>query len=212
MSVAATSAHDHDHEHGHEPPYLERLRNNRLGLWLFCFSELFLFGALLSARFYLWGADQRPELDQTLGLITTAILLVSSFFINRAETAIGYDDRKTFLNSLMVTFVLGLLFLIGVVGFEWGLFGIEIGGHQALKPTDGIWGAVFYGMTGLHAIHVVTGLVFILLVWHNGRKGHFSAKEHWGVEACAIYWHFVDVVWIIFYPALYLIGTGIAIH
>ena len=210
MSAAATSAHDHGH--GHEPPYLERLRNNRLGLWLFCFSELFLFGAFLSARFYLWGADQRPELDQTLGLITTGVLLVSSFFINRAETAIGHNDRKTFLNSLMVTFVLGLIFLIGVVGFEWGLFGIEIGGHQALKPTDGIWGAVFYGMTGMHAIHVITGLIFILIVWNNGRKGQFSAEEHWGVEACAIYWHYVDVIWIVFYPALYLIGTAVAIH
>jgi cytochrome c oxidase subunit III len=213
MSAVATSTTQaHDHDHGHEPPYIVRLRNNRLGLWLFCFSELFLFGALLSARFYLWGADSRPELDQTLGLITTGVLLISSFFINRAETAIGHNDRQTFLNSLMVTFVLGLIFLIGVVGFEWGLFGIAIGGHEPLKPTDGIWGAVFYGMTGMHAIHVLTGLIFILIVWNNGRKGHFSAEEHWGVEACAIYWHFVDVVWIIFYPALYLIGTAVVIH
>ena len=62
-------------------------------------------------------------------------------------------------------------------------------------------------MTGLHALHVFSGVVIILLIWNLGRNGHFSAERHWGVEACAIYWHFVDVVWVFFYPALYLIGT-----
>lgn len=188
--------HD-DHGHGHEPPYSVMLRANRLGLWLFCFSEIFLFGALLAARFYLWG-DTRPELDQTLGLITTSVLLVSSFFMARAETAIAHDDRKTFMRSLMVTAALGLAFLGGVVGLEWG-------GH--LRPTDGVYGAIFFGMTGIHAIHVLSGLIFIFIIWNNGRKGHYSAEQHWGVEACAVYWHYVDVAWVFFYPALYLIGT-----
>lgn len=207
MSAAVTGS-QHDHADHHELSYAHKLRNNRLGLWLFCFSEVFLFGALLAARFYLWG-DTRPDLDQALGLAATSILLISSFFINRAETAMSHGDQKTFLRGMMATFVLGLLFLIGVVGFEWGAFGIEIGGHAPLRPTDGVYGAVFYAMTGMHAIHVLTGLVFILIVWNNGRKGLYTAEKHWGVEACAIYWHFVDVVWIIFYPALYLIGTAV---
>jgi cytochrome c oxidase subunit 3 len=62
-------------------------------------------------------------------------------------------------------------------------------------------------MTGIHAIHVLSGVIFILIVWNNGRRGHYSAEEHWGVEACAIYWHYVDVAWVFFYPALYLIGS-----
>jgi cytochrome c oxidase subunit 3 len=66
---------------------------------------------------------------------------------------------------------------------------------------------VLCGMTGLHALHVSSGVVIILLVWNAGRNGRFSAERHWGVEATAIYWHFVDVVWVFFYPALYLIGT-----
>jgi cytochrome c oxidase subunit 3 len=178
--------------------YRFQLRNNRLGLWLFFISEIFLFGGLLVARFYLWG-NTRPNLDQRLGLAITSILLLSSFFMNRAETGIAHGDRRTFLESLFVTALLGVIFLMGVVGFEWG-------GH--IKPSDGAFGAVLYGMTGMHALHVLSGIVFILIVWNRGRKGDFSAERHWGVEACAIYWHYVDLVWVFFYPALYLIGNA----
>jgi cytochrome c oxidase subunit III len=179
--------------------YKVQVRANRLGLWLFFVSESFMFGGLLAARFYLWG-NTRPELDQVLGLIVTSILLLSSFFMNRAESAIAYDDRKTFLRSLLITAALGTLFLVGVVGFEWQ-------GH--LKPWDGVYGAVLFGMTGLHALHVFSGVIIILLVWNRGRQGGYSAERHWGVEACAIYWHFVDVIWVVFYPALYLIGLPV---
>jgi cytochrome c oxidase subunit 3 len=177
--------------------YRAHTKANRLGMWLFFVSEAFLFGGLLASRFYLWG-NTRPELDQTLGLIVTSILLLSSFFMNRAESAIAHDDRETFLSSLLITAALGTLFLIGVVGFEWQ-------GH--IKPWDGVFGAILFGMTGLHALHVLSGVVLILILWNLGRKGSFSAERHWGVEATAIYWHFVDVVWVFYYPALYLMGT-----
>jgi cytochrome c oxidase subunit 3 len=178
--------------------YRSQVKVNRLGMWLFFISESFMFGGLLASRFYLWGST-RPDLDQHLGLIVTSILLISSFFMNRAESAIAHDDRKTFLNSLLITAALGTAFLVGVVGFEWQ-------GH--IKPWDGVFGAVLFGMTGLHALHVLTGVIIILFVWNRGRKGGFSAERHWGVEATAIYWHFVDVIWVFFYPALYLIGTA----
>jgi cytochrome c oxidase subunit 3 len=171
-------------------------------MWLFFVSETFMFLGLLVSRFYLWG-DTRPDLDQGLGLLVTSVLLISSFFMYRAEAAIAHNDRPTFLNSLLITAVLGTAFLIGVVVFEWG-------GH--IRPTDGAFGAVLYGMTGMHAFHVLTGIIFILIIWNNGRKGHFSAERHWAVEACAIYWHYVDVVWIFFYPALYLMGTVVHGH
>lgn len=214
MSAVATSHHDHDHSQDHhEVPYALALRANRLGLWLFCFSEIFLFGGLFISRFALWG-NVRPELSQIVGLITTSVLLISSYFMVRAETAIAYNDRPKLLNSLLVTALLGTIFLLGVVVLEWNifgqeltLFGVEWFGH--LKPMDGAFGAIFFGMTGLHAIHVLSGIVFILIVWNNGRNGHYSAEQHWGVEACAVYWHYVDLVWVFFYPALYLIGTAV---
>ena len=194
---------DHVH-HEEEAPYSERVKRNRLGLWLFFFSEIFLFGALLAARFYLWG-DTRPDLDQTLGLIITIVLLLSSVAMALSEAAIGHDDRRNFIRGLVVTAFLGTLFLFGVVVLEWNIFGIE--GFGELKPTDGVYGAVFFAMTGFHALHVLTGVILILLVWNLGRKGSFSSEKHWGVEAAAIYWHYIDVVWIFFYPALYLVGS-----
>jgi cytochrome c oxidase subunit 3 len=217
--MSAITHEHHEEAHGHELPWSVQLKANRLGLWLFCFSEVFLFAALLVARFALWltedGAVARPELSQPIGLFATVVLLVSSFFVYRGETAMEHGDRKTFLNSYLMAAFLGTLFFIGVVFLEWNvlglnaeLFGIEIFGH--LKPTDGVWGAVFYAMTGMHSLHVLTGIIFLLVVWNNGRNGHYDDEKHWGVEACAIYWHYVDVVWVFFYPALYLMGHAVA--
>lgn len=176
----------------------EKVQINRLGLWLFFISEAFIFAGLLVTRFYLWG-NTRPDLDQSLGLLITLVLLLSSYFMNRAETAIAHGDRDTLQSNLLITAFLGLLFLTGVVVFEWQ-------GH--LKPMDGVFGAVFFGMTGMHALHVLSGVIVILIVWYKGYLGIYSADENWGVEACAIWWHYVDLVWVFFYPALYLIGEA----
>jgi cytochrome c oxidase subunit 3 len=184
------------HTSSHET-YAHRLGTNRLGLWLFFLSDSFVFGGLFVARFYLLG-NTRPELSQELGLIVTAVLLISSFFMNRAEVMIGKGNQKGFLTSTLITMLLGITFLIGVVGFEWQL--------AHFGPADGPQGAVFYMMTGMHALHVFTGVIFLWIIYMNGKKGLYTPERHWAVEACTNYWHFVDVVWIFFYPALYLIG------
>jgi cytochrome c oxidase subunit 3 len=64
----------------------------------------------------------------------------------------------------------------------------------------------------MHALHVFSGIILILINWNLARKGHYSADEHWGIEGAAIYWHYIDVVWVFFYPAIYLIGTPVSIH
>jgi cytochrome c oxidase subunit III len=74
-------------------------------------------------------------------------------------------------------------------------------------PADSIAGSIFYVMTGFHAFHVLTGVIFLFVVLRNGLRGRYSAEKHWAVEAAVVYWHFIDVVWFFFYPALYLIGT-----
>ena len=188
----------------HASSYETHLRSSRLGLWFFFISEVFLFGGLLAARFYLWDGH-RPELDQNIGLIVTVVLLISSWSMNMAETGMEYDDRRTLNLGMWSTFILGSIFLFGVMIFEWGLFPAIYEGH--LKPWDDPFGAVVFAMTGMHALHVLSGLIFIAVVWNLGRKGHYNSEQHWGVEACAIYWHYVDLVWIFFYPALYLVGT-----
>ena len=186
----------HTHHHA-DSAYENKLITNRIGLWLFILSDAFVFAALLVTRFYLLG-DTRPHLEQILGLIVTAILLISSFFMNRAEICISHGDRRGFLTSTLITMILGIVFLVGVVGFEWAL--------APFGPRDGAEGAVFYMMIGMHALHVLTGVIFLFIIYRNGLKGHYSAERHWAVEAAANYWHFVDLVWIFFYPALYLIG------
>lgn len=187
---------------GHTPghSYAYRIATHRLGLWLFIISDAFVFGGLLVARFYLLG-NQRPHLEQTLGLIVTSVLLVSSFFMNRAEVQISQGNRKGFAASLIITMLLGTAFLLGVVGVEWRT--------APFGPADGPQGAVFYMMTGMHAFHVLTGVILLGIVLRNGLRGKYTAERHWGVEAAANYWHFVDLVWIVFYPALYLIGLPI---
>jgi len=93
---------------------------------------------------------------------------------------------------------------------EWGLVKVQLPwqhGGIVLRPAGGVFGSVFFMMTGMHALHVLSGVIFIAVIWLKGRKGDFSPDSYWGVEACAIYWHFVDVVWVFFYPAIYLIGV-----
>ena len=175
---------------------------NRLGLWLFLVSDTFVFAGLMAMRINLLGLT-RPELNQFLGLGVTAVLLISSFFMNRGETLLHNGDRQGFLRNTALTFVLGLGFLLGVVLVEW-----PSASREGLTPSSGVAGAAFYMMTGMHAFHVFTGLILLVIVWMNGRRGLYDAKNY-PVEAAAVYWHFVDVVWIFFYPALYLIGTAV---
>jgi len=173
----------------------KRLSINQLGLWLFFLSESFLFAALATGRFYVAGTDRPEDLDQLLGLGITSILLVSSLTAYRAEVAIAHGDRKNFLRFLAATMLLGLVFVVGV-GFEWT--------SAEFSPSDP-FGTAFFSMTGLHALHVISGILMLGMVFYLGARGSFSEERHWGVEATIKYWHFVDVVWVFFYPILYLI-------
>lgn len=192
-----------------EHSYKYKTGTNRIGLWLFLLSDAFVFAGLLVMRSNLLGLTRPHQLDQNLGLAVTAVLLVSSFFMNRGETAMSYGDVKGFMNNTLITFILGLGFFLGVVLVEW-----RLAAHEGLtasfgNPAVGPLGGVFYMMTGMHAFHVLTGLIFLGVVWNNARKGLYTAEKHWGVEAATVYWHFVDLVWIFFYPALYLIGRAV---
>lgn len=179
--------------------YRRRTYTNRLGLWLFIFSDAFVFAGLFVSRFYLYGANFRPELSQEVGLLVTAVLGLSSYFAYRGDVAMRFGDTKAYFRNTMITMVLGVLFLIGVVGVEW-----QIAPHGPDKSA--LW-SLFYTMTGFHAFHVLTGVLFLGIVYRNPRKGIYDAERHWPVEAAAIYWHFIDVVWFFFYAALYLIGV-----
>ncbi|MBI4277611.1 MAG: heme-copper oxidase subunit III [Armatimonadetes bacterium] len=178
--------------------HYDRLSLRRLGLWLFILSESFLFFAFLSSRYYVLGIYRPEHLNQALGLIITCILLLSSLTAYRAEVSVAHGDRERFLRNTLATIGLGLLFLVGV-GIEW----VEA---FAYFPPQQRFGTVFFSLTGLHAFHVLSGLVLLVFVWLHGRRGRFSAAHYWAVEGSVKYWHFVDVAWVFIYPTLYLVS------
>ncbi len=179
--------------------YRKRLSVNRLGLWLFFLSESMIFLILLTTRFFLFGTSRPEELNQFVGFALTVVLLFSSLTAYTAETSIAHGDRPRFLRNLLLTIALGALFLMGVVGIEW-----REAPHMGIVPQSG-YGIAFFSMTGVHALHVLSGVVLLAIVYRNGLRGAYSPEKYWGVEATVKYWHFVDLVWVFFYPALYLV-------
>ena len=175
-----------------------RLAMNRLGLWLFILSESFLFLALLSTRFYLQGVQRPDELNQPVGLVISIVLLLSSLTAYRSEMAAAYGDQKRFQRNMLFTIGLGLLFVAGVV-IEWRE------AFHAFPPSTG-FGTIFFTMTGIHAAHVVSGILLLAVVLYLGRDERFTKGSHWGVEGVVKYWHFVDVAWVLIYPTLYLVS------
>ena len=180
--------------------YKFKSESNRLGLWLFIISDAFVFAGLMVSRFFLF-AGERPELNQLLGFAVTLILLTSSFFMYRADTDISHGNVKGFTRNILFTIILGILFLVGVVGLEWPTAPFSVG--------ENAMSSIFFTMTGMHALHVLSGVIFLFIVYRKGKKGIYTQEQHFPVEAAAIYWHFVDVVWVFFYPALYLMGRAV---
>ena len=176
---------------------LRRVRSNRLGLWLFFLSDSLLFALLFTARFYMNGTSTPDDVSQLLGLGITSILLLSSLTAYRAETAIAHGRQTPGRRMLLATIGLGLIFLAGVI-VEWSI--------AEFVPSDG-YGTAFFSMTGMHASHVASGVLLLALAYRRAGRGAYAGggTRAWGVSATVMYWHFVDVVWVFFYPALYLL-------
>lgn len=196
LDTAVDAGHD-DHGHGeyHQDMSFQP-RANRMGLWLFIFSECFLFGAFLSARYFTTGTERPEDLNQALALAVTVVLLLSSISAYMAETSIRYNYRRRFLIFTAATIAMGLLFLGGVA--------IEL--HEATLhyPPGTAYGSSYFMLIGLHAFHVITGLIGLVIVLFLGVRGYFGSTQYWGVEGVVKYWHFVDLAWVLIYPTLYL--------
>lgn len=176
--------------------------HGKTGTWWFLASEIPTFGGLLVAYIVLrlgsagWH-EESSHLNFNIALINTFILLTSSMTIVMAHAAVQENDYKRVANYLGVTVVLGLAFL-GMKAFEYAT---EIG-HGYL-PSSGIFWSFYYGMTGLHALHVLAGVVVNLILCIQAAKGTLARHGH-RVELAGLYWHFVDIVWIFLFPLLYL--------
>lgn len=180
----------------------------RWGMIAFLGSELATFGAIFTYYFYFRAGAEwtlpstTPDLVSSLILANTAVLVASSFTLHWAHVAIRNGDRTNFLRGMGLTVLLGVVFL-GGQALEYFEFIAQYGFTYA----EGIYGSAFFGLTGLHGLHVMLGVVFIGIVFIRGLYGQYSADRHLSVSTASMYWHFVDAVWIFLVVVLYL-GAG----
>jgi len=197
---AASIAHEH-----HGPPEANRSSTvdpQFLGMLLFIISEIMVFGAFFTAYFFIRVVNDNPwpapgtELPVAIAGFNTAVLLSSSFTMHWALTAAKHGNRFALKAGLLTTFLLGATFLFVQIN-EYI--------HLGFAPYSSAQGSVFYGLTGLHGAHVVIGLTLLLFATVRAFRGHFTPEKHMGVEVPGIYWHFVDVMWVIVFTTVYVL-------
>ncbi|MDQ2053544.1 MULTISPECIES: heme-copper oxidase subunit III [Halobellus] len=177
----------------------------RWGMLAFLGSELATFGALFGYYFYIRAGDWAsiftgvPNLTGSLILINTTILVVSSITLHYAHVAIRNGDRQNFLIGLAMTLLLGVIFIGGQI-YEYYEFIV----HADFTLTSGFFASAFFGLTGLHGLHVSLGAVLLGIVFVRALMGQYSAERHVSVSTASMYWHFVDVVWIFLVVVLYV--------
>ena len=193
------------HAHAAHPPEANkssRVDSRLLGVLLFIISEAMLFGSFFTAYFFIrvvQNEDWPPhpfEFPVAVASMNTAILLVSSGTVHWALHSIKKGNRRGLQVGLAVTFFLGAMFLFTQIN-EYFKAGFSI--------SDGAFASVFYGLTGLHGLHVFVGLTLLAIMNIRTMRGHFTPDAHMGVECAGIYWHFVDVMWIIVFLTVYIL-------
>jgi cytochrome c oxidase subunit 3 len=194
---------------GHHTPVVQI--GLRYGMLLFIASEVMFFAAFFWAYFDaslfpkeatggVWPPKGVVPFDPfALPLLNTLILLTSGVTVTWAHHALREGDRQGLLQGLALTILLGLSFT-GVQAYEYA--------HAAFGFREGIYPSTFFMATGFHGFHVIIGTIFLIVCWFRAWKGHFKPDHHFGFEAAAWYWHFVDVVWLFLFTCIYLWGSG----
>jgi len=202
---------------GHHTPVVQL--GLRYGMMLFIASEVLFFAAFFWAFFdaslFATEAQQYARVEANGGvwppkgvepfnpfdlpLMNTLILLLSGTTVTWAHHALLHGDRKGLINGLTVTVLLGLCFT-GLQAYEYA--------HAAFGFRDNVYSSTFYMATGFHGFHVIVGTIFLFVCLMRAIKGHFKPNHHFGFEAAAWYWHFVDVVWLFLFIAVYIWGAG----
>ncbi len=204
-SVAVGGAHEHEHHGPPEANQSSRIDRQTLGILLFIVSEVMLFGAFFASYFFLRVVVNPPswppspfELPVAVAGMNTAILFSSSFTVHYALEAIRRGNRNGMKLGLAATWLLGATFLF-----------IQLNEyiHIGFSARDGSFGTIFYSLTGLHGAHVFVGLALLTFANIRAWRGHFGpdANDHLGVEVVGIYWHFVDVMWLIVFTTMYVL-------
>ena len=194
----ATTTNEHDSA-GHE----EHHPDLRVwGLLTFLASESLMFGGFFATYLFFRGTTEvwppeGTEVELLLPTINTIILVSSSFVIHWGDTAIKKNDVKGMQKWYIVTAIMGVIFLLGQA-YEYASLGYGL--------TTNVFANCFYIMTGFHGLHVLVGVLLILsVVWRSRRPGQYSATNHTFIEMAEIYWHFVDIIWIVLFTLVYIL-------
>jgi len=179
-----------------------------LGVMLFIASEVMFFAALFGAYFNVkattvpFPPEGTEEFITPFGpaLLITIVLVLSSFTMQWATMRIRKGDRRGMNRGLAITLALGIAFF-GIVAYEYYVLIT----HDDFGINSGVYGTLFYTMTGFHGAHVLGGVIGIAVVLARGVNGQFSAKHHSAVEAIHYYWHFVDIVWVVLFTVIYVL-------
>jgi cytochrome c oxidase subunit 3 len=197
------SAHAEAHaSHPPEAHQSSRVDARTLGMFMFIASEIMLFGSFFAAYFFVRVVAGTPwptppyQLPVFVAGLNTIILVTSSFTMHWALQSIKRGNRAGLKAGLALTFLLGLSFLLTQIT-EYARIGFA--------PYTDAFGTVFFCLTGLHGAHVFVGLTLLLAATVRSFRGHYSEEEHLGVEIPGIYWHFVDVMWIVVYTTVYIL-------
>ena len=195
-SQVIIDSHQESAHHGH-PDY------RMFGVILFLISDsmtfIGFFAAFLIYRSIMpvWPPEGTPELELLVPIINTAILVSSSFVMHKGQAALKKNDIKGLQLWFGITAAMGLAFLLGQ-GYEYF--------HAEMGLTTNLFSSCFFAVTGFHGLHVTVGVLLILSVlWRSRTEGHYSSSSHFGVEAAEIYWHFVDVIWLVLFILVYLL-------
>ncbi len=174
------------------------------GIWLFLATEVVLFGALFATYFAAKAeaVGAWPPGDVHLPVmataINTAILVTSGFVMHLGEMQLKKNNRKGFILGFLGAIILGAVFLV-IQMMEYITLVSE-----GVTLSHGIFASTFYILTGTHGVHVFGGLIFLAIIFVRGLRGQFGPERHTAVTAAAIYWHFVDIVWILLFAIIYL--------
>jgi cytochrome c oxidase subunit 3 len=183
------------------------ISNVVLGMLLFITSEVMFFAGLFAAYFntrasnHPWPPEEFADILNpfSLILVATVILITSSFTCQLAVWAIRRNDRTGFLRNISFTFVLGIIFLL-LQAYDYSLLFAD-----GMTLGSGPFGTTYFTLTGFHGAHVFGGVIMLGVVLYRGMAGQFSSRHHDAIEAASLYWHFVDVVWILLFSILYFL-------
>jgi cytochrome c oxidase subunit III len=189
-----------------------------IGMWVFLATEVMFFGGMFAGYtvYRYWYvqafASGSNHLDVFLGAINTVVLIGSSFTMALAVYNAEMSRTKPLIRFLLLTIVLGLVFL-GIKFFEYHtkfeehlVPGSSFRFEASLAHPAEIFFSFYFAMTGMHAVHMIIGIGLLTALAFRARRGRFSALYHTPVELTGLYWHFVDIVWIFLFPLLYLLG------